>query len=71
MSYIDHVKYKTVREVPDQYFDDFKVVNFDITYHECRGDKLIGDCKDYKTIKTEDLNRYPKKKGLGCFVSCF
>ena len=46
MSYIDHVKYKTMREVPDQYFDDVKVVNFDITYHECRGDKLIGDCKD-------------------------
>ena len=30
MSYIDHVKYKTMRDNPDQYFDDFKVVNFDI-----------------------------------------
>ena len=38
------------------------VVNFDIIHLECRGDKLIGDYKDYKTIKTEDLSRYPKKE---------
>ena len=37
-------------------------MNFDIIYHECRDYKLIGDCKDYKTIKTEDLIRYPRKE---------
>ena len=61
-SYIDHVKYKTMRGDPDQYFGNFKVVNFDIIHHECRDDKLIGDYRDYKAIKTEDLNRYPKKR---------
>ena len=25
ISYIDHVKYKTMRDDPDQYFDDVKV----------------------------------------------
>ena len=62
MSYIDHVKYKTMRDNPDQYFDDFKVVNFDIIHHKCCRDKLIGDYKENKTIKTEDLSRYPKKE---------
>ena len=60
MSYIDHIKYRTMSDDPDQYFHNVKVVNFGIKYHECRGDKLIGDYKDYKTIKYEDLNRYPK-----------
>ena len=62
MSYIDHVKYKTVRDDPDQYFDIVKVVNFDIIKDQCRGDKLVGDYKDYKTIKTEDLSHYPKNR---------
>ena len=62
MSYIDNVKYKTIRDDPDQYFDDVKVVNFDIIHHERNCDKLIGDYKDYKTFKTEDLSRYPKKR---------
>ena len=35
MSYIDHVKYKTTRDDPDQYFDVVKVVNFDIIMYVC------------------------------------
>ena len=49
-----------MRDDPDQYFDNVKVVNFDIMFHECHGDKLIGNYKDYKTMENEDLNRYPK-----------
>ena len=60
MGYIDHIKYRTMRDDPDQYFHNVKVVNFGIIHHECRGDKSIGDYKDYQTIKYEDLNRYPK-----------
>ena len=37
-------------------------MNVDIIHQECCGDKLIGEYKDYKTIKTEDPCRYPKKK---------
>ena len=62
MSYIDNVKYKTIRDDPDQYFDDVKVVNFDIIHHERNCGKLIDYYKDYKTFKTEDLSRYPKKR---------
>ena len=60
MSYIDHIKYRTMLDDPDQYFDKVKIVDFDIIHHECRGDKLIGNYKDYKTI--QELNRYLKEK---------
>ena len=40
---------------PDTYFKNAKVVNVDIINHECRGDKLTGTYKDYKTIKSEHL----------------
>ena len=60
MSYIDLIKYRTMLDDPDQYFDKVKIVDFDIIHHECPGDKLIGNYKDYKTI--QELNRYPKEK---------
>ena len=60
MSYIDHIKCRTMRGDPDQHFHNVKVVNFDIIHHDYRGDKLIGNYKDYKKIKNEDLNCYPK-----------
>ena len=60
MSYIDRIKYRTIRDDPDQYFDNVKVVNLDVIHQECCGDKLISNYKDYKTIKKEDLNCHPK-----------
>lgn len=60
MSFIDHIKYRSMRDNPDSYFNNVKVVNFDIINHECRGDKLIGPYKDFKTIKSEHLTNYPK-----------
>ena len=42
---------------PDQYFDNIKVVNFDIIHHKCCGDKLIDIYKGYNIIKNEGLNR--------------
>ena len=49
-----------MRDNPDSYFNNVKVVNFDIINHECRGDKLIGPSKGYKTVKSEHLTNYPK-----------
>ena len=50
-TFIDHIKHKSMRDNPDSYFKNIGIVNFDIINHECRGDKLIGTYKDYKTIK--------------------
>ena len=58
MIYIDYIKYRTMHDDPDQLID--KVVNCDIIHHDCRGNKVIGNHKDYKTIKNEGLYRYLK-----------
>ena len=47
---------------PDYYSKNIKVANFDVIHHKCCGNKLKGSCKDYKTIKNEDFNSYPKKE---------
>ena len=56
ISYIDHMNYRTMRDDPDQYFDNVKIVNYDIIHHKCHDDKLIGNYKDHKIIKSEDLS---------------
>ena len=45
---------------PDKYFENKKVVNFDIMHHECRGDPLQWFYKGYQTVKSEDLKKYPR-----------
>ena len=47
---------------PDYYSKNIKVANFDVIHHKCCGNKLKGSYKDYKTIKNEDFNNYPKKE---------
>ena len=53
MSYIDYIRYKSMRYNSDSYYSSVKVVNFDIINHECRGDKLVDTYKYYKTIQGE------------------
>lgn len=53
---------------PTKYFENKKVVNFDIVHYECCGDPLIGSDKNYKTISYNDVKEYPKlekKESLG------
>ena len=40
MSYIDHMKYRSMCDNPNSYFSNVIVVNFDIINNECRGDKF-------------------------------
>ena len=40
--------------------NNVKVVNFDIIYHECRGDPLQKLYKEHKTIDKNDLKKYPE-----------
>ena len=58
MSYIDALKCDEFSNDSDAHFKNAQVVNFHIVHHECRGDPLKGNCKDYKTIEKEDLNHY-------------
>ena len=56
ISYIDALKCDEFLNHTDAHFKNAQVVNFDIIHHECRGDPLKGNYKDYKTIEKEDIN---------------
>ena len=71
ISYIDHLKYKDMSDNPDSYFKNVQVVNFDIIHQECRGDKLKGTYKDYRTIKSEHLANYPKEEAKTVLSATF
>ena len=62
MAYFDHLDYKQMSDNATKYFHDKQAINFDITHHECRGDKLDKSYKDYKTVKFDDLKNYPEKE---------
>ena len=40
MTYYNHLKYQEMGEDFDYYFENKKVVSFDIINHECCGDRL-------------------------------
>ena len=60
LTYIDQLKYKEFIEGPDKYFNDVKIIIFDIINHECSGKPLDKSLKHYKTIRNEDLKIYLK-----------
>ena len=62
MAYFDHLDYKQMSDNATKYFHDKQAINFDITHHECCGDKLDNSYKDYKTVKFDDLKNYPEKE---------
>ena len=71
VSYIDHLKYKEMRDNRDHYFKNVREINFDIINHECRGDKLQGTYKDYKTIKNENLTNNSKEEAKVVLSTAF
>ena len=71
MSYFDHLDFADMAKNPTQYFENKKVVNFDIIHHECRGDPLNGSYKDYQTVKSKDLKIYPNIKKKRVWVVLF
>ena len=61
-------KYEKICENRKEYFENAKIVNFDIINNECRGDPLEKSIKYHQTIKRDDL-KYVKKNDEGKFIS--
>ena len=59
MHYFDYVDYQEMCKHQTNYFKDKKNINFDITHHEVRADTLQDSYKNYQTVKTKDLEKYP------------
>ena len=67
MAYFDHLDYKEMSHNSTKYFHGKKVISFDISHYECRGDKLSNSYKHCKTLKANDVKNYPdedRKKTL-------
>ena len=54
-------KYERINKNKEEYFENAKIVNFDIINHECRGDTLENSEQYYQTIKKIDLKNVKKK----------
>ena len=46
---------------PDNYFQQVKVINFDIIHHVSRGDPSEKSYNEYFTAKNKDFNTYDEK----------
>ena len=61
-------EYERINKDKKNYFRKAKIINFDIIYHESRGDPLINSKKYYETIHENDL-KHAKEKDRNDFVS--
>ena len=61
-SYLDKLKYEETIKTTDNYFQNVKVVNFDLIHHVCRGDPLEEDAWGHFAIQNRDFNQYPKNE---------
>ena len=58
MTYFDDLKYNEFAKDADSYFENVKLINFDIVHHECRGGKLQNPEQYYKLIRNKDFENY-------------
>ena len=60
--------YEKINKNKEEYFENAKIVNFDIIHHECRKDPLQNSIEYYQTIKQDNL-KYVKKNDEEQFIS--
>ena len=61
-------EYERINKNKKEYFRKAKIINFDIIYHETRGDPLKNSIKYYETINQHNLD-YAKEEDKDDFVS--
>lgn len=74
MEYFDYCDYIDMTNDPTKYFEQKRLVNFDIIHYEFREDPLQGTYKNYQTINKNDIKEYPKienKEVVGSIVRNF
>ena len=71
MGYFDYLDFQDMSKQPTKYFEQIKVINFDIIHDESRGDSLQGSYKGYQTVRKRDLEKSPtseKEKAISGLV---
>ena len=70
---VDHSKYEQFERNRDTYSKNLEIINFDIIHHLCRGDKLEGSYRQYKTVLNSHVDDMPsedKKLALAAYMWC-
>ena len=55
-NYFEDCKYKKTMNNVDGYFQQVKIVNFDIIHHQCKNDPLEKSCEEHFSVKGSDFN---------------
>ena len=55
LNYFDQLKYKESVRDPDKYFQNVKIINFDIINHVSRGDPLEKSYEEHFAVKGGDF----------------
>ena len=64
------MKFDEIIENSDSYFENVKLSNFDLIYHECRGGEFSFSKKHYQTLYKEKLNsEFIDSKQKSSFIS--
>ena len=61
-------KYEQINKNKEEYFENAKIVNFNIIHNKCRNDPLEKTIEYYQTIKKDDL-KYVKKNDKEEFIA--
>ena len=57
----ESVKYEETLRDPDAYFQNVKLINFDITHHLSRGDPLEKPYNEHFLVRKKDFVKYEEK----------
>ena len=60
LPYLDDLKYEETVKNTDTYFQDVKVINFDMIHHMCSGDSQERNVREHLIVQTSDFKKYPK-----------
>ena len=59
LNYLDQLKYEETIKNPDRYFQNVKIINFDIINHVSSGNLLEKRCNKHFAVKANDFVKYP------------
>ena len=60
LNYLDQLKFEVTLRDPDNYFENVRIINFDIIHHLSRADALEKQYSEHFSVKNKDFTNYSK-----------
>ena len=61
LNYLDQLKYEKTLRYPDAYFQNVKIINFDMIHHLSRGEPLEKSYNEHFLVRKKDFVKYEEK----------